>query len=585
LRQAARYFKKDIRMKATFLTLLLAMVLLTSCQAQKNSTDFKKLDWLIGTWKGETNDQPFYENWTKLSDTEFDNANYSICNGDTIRGGHSKIQFQNGKIVFTSDNQIWELKDLNDTLAVFENLQRGEKFTFSQTASGSWRANLKYPKAQVEYLLSKTSSIGDLVKVKPEPIVGFYQGYIEFNGKKLFTSITFDSKSGKPIAFTSTPDNLQLNMPFNEVCYNPPFLKLRLRDGIQTLELNAKVQEDVITGKLAGEIPADINLKKATPPDISKNYQIIALTIENGDTKLPANLFLPASDKPVGAVIMISGTGQHVKEAYNGWADKLASKGVAVLTYNKRNVTSFPNLNIRQASSDIVLPGQLESDIEAAIKLLKSKKEINPKKIGLFGFSQGAVMAPIVASKGDVAFLIAVAGNTTTDQEFIINQSLNKLRQRNFNETALKRTREIWENLFQYSKDKKGGDKLQKELDKAYEQGFGRFAVPRHLPNDDEIKYLSTWNSFELDPSVYWSKLGIPAFVAYGDRDVLIPVRESVVILNTLYRDKPQLLTLKVYKDADHFIKQIPDRNNFDFPKHAAGYIDDVVNWIVEQAK
>ncbi|MBL0881939.1 MAG: alpha/beta hydrolase [Chitinophagaceae bacterium] len=573
-------------MKQILILLILISTLVGSCQTKVSKTDFKKIEWLIGTWRGETNGQPFYEKWVKVSDTEFDNANYSICNGDTIKGGHSKIEIRNGKIAYTSDNLVWGLKELNDSMVIFESSEHRERFTFTKTSKGEWKANLKYPQSQVEYLLTKTFSISEILNEKPKLVEGYYEGYIEFMNKKLFTSINFQTTNGQQTATTSTPDNLQLNMPFNETCYNPPFIKLTLRDGTQNLELNGKLNGAELVGSLSGEIPAKVYFKKVATSNTRKNYTIVSLNIKNGDIVLPADLYLPISGKATGGVIMICGTGQHIKEEYNGWADLLASKGVAVLTYTKRNVTSFPNLSIRQASSDIVLPGQLESDIEAAINLLKGRKEIDSNKIGLFGFSQGAVLVPIVASKNkDVSFLIAVSGNVTTDKEFIINQSLNKLRQRNVDEVAIIETREIWNELFNYAKNKKNGSSVQKKLDKAYEKGFGRYSLPRQIPNDDEIKYLSTWNSFEHNPSNYWRKLSIPCYVVYGDNDLFIPVMQSVNILNTLFKYKPKLLTLKVYPKADHFIKKSIDRNNFDFPKYADNYISELTEWILGKAK
>lgn len=573
-------------MKQIFQLLFLVLTLFGSCQTKVSKSDFKKMEWLLGTWKGETNGQPFYESWSKVNDTEFENFNFSICNGDTIRGGHSKIEIRNAAIVYTSDDLAWNMKELNDSIVVFENARHGETFTFSKTSKGEWKVNLKYPQSETEYLLSETVSVSELLKNKPNPITGYYDGYIEFMNKKLFTSIQFKNANGIQSATTTTQDNLQLNMPFNEVCYNPPFIKLILRDGTQNLELNGKLSGDELTGNLSGEIPAKVYFKKVISPVKKANYQTVNLTIQNGDIKLPADLYLPVSDKPTGAVIMICGTGQHLKEEYNGWADLLASKGVAVLTYTKRNVTSFPNLNIRQVSSDIVLPGQLESDVEAAINILKNRSEINPKKIGLFGFSQGAVLAPVVASRNSaVAFLVAVSGNTTTDKEFIINQSVNRLIQRNAGEEAITQTREIWNDLFRYAKDKKYGGNIQKKLDEAYEKGFGSYSLPRQIPNDDEIKHLSTWNSFEHDPSIYWSKLAIPAYVVYGDNDMFIPVKQSVEILNSLYKNKPHFLTLKIYSQSDHFIKKSVDRNNFDFPKYADNYITDLTGWIIGQTK
>jgi hypothetical protein len=159
-----------------------------------------------------------------------------------------------------------------------------------------------------------------------------------------------------------------------------PFVKLTLQDGTNMLELHAKIENDVLTGKVSGEIPAAIFMEKVEVKESPKNYKIETDTIHNGTIDLPANLFIPVSSSPIAAVVMICGSGKHIKEEYNGWADMLASKGIAVLTYDKRNVTDFPELNIRQKSSDIVLPGALESDVQAAVELLKKKKGSMQKK-------------------------------------------------------------------------------------------------------------------------------------------------------------------------------------------------------------
>jgi dienelactone hydrolase len=574
-------------MKSIFIPLVLMTWLLSNCQTPDKIQDFKKMDWLTGTWQGQVDGQPFYESWTKTNETTLANINFSICNGDTVVGGRSKIEVRNNRIAYTSNQLIWELKDLTANRVVFENNRFGETFTFTKKENGEWNAHLKYPNSQVEYNLSKTRSIPELLASTFHPIEGNYDGYIEFNGKRLFTSINFTNQNGRQGATTTTPANLQLNQPFNSVCINPPFVKLTLQDGTRILELNAKIENDLLTGRLSGEIPATIYLeKKMDIKESPKNYKIQPVSIVNGDIVLPASLYIPASSKPMGAVIIVSGTGKHIKEEYNGWADHFASKGIAVLTYDKRNVTDFPNLDVRQRSTDLVLPGELESDLQSAIELLKTRNEINPAKIGLLGFSQGAVIVPVVAAQNpDIAFIVAISGNTTTDKVFIIDQSLNKLRARNVDEDIIIKTEDIWNLLFQYVKDRKNGNALQKKLNDAYAAGYGQYALPRYLPNQDEIKYLSTWNSFEHDPARYWSKLSIPCYVVYGDMDKFIPVEKSVAILNNIFSGKQSQLTLKVYAGADHFIKTIPNRNNFDFPKFSSDYVEHLTNWIIQRTK
>ncbi len=416
---------------------------------------------------------------------------------------------------------------------------------------------------------------------------GTYAGYVEFNGKKLFTSINFTTQDGRQMATVSTPENLQLNQPFQSVDFNPPNVRLALQDGPQILELNGVIEKDALNGSLTGDIPATFSFRKVNDyKEPVKNYKIERLTIVNEETRLPAYLYIPNSSKPTGAVIMISGTGRHIKEEYNGWADLMASKGVAVLIYDKRNVSDFPNLNIRQRITDIVLPGALENDAQSAIDLLKKRSDINPNKIGLLGFSQGAVIVPVVAaSNPDIAFVVAISGNTTTDKFFYIHQALNRLRERNIDERSIAKAEQIMNSLFQYVKDRKNGADLQRQLDEAHASGYGRSVLPRNVPNEDEIKHISTWNSFEHDPAEYWSKLKMPCYVVYGDLDRLIPVEKSVIILKDIFSGKQSLLTLKVYAGANHFIKTTPDRNNFDFPKFSSGYIEDLTNWIVEKAK
>jgi uncharacterized protein len=574
-------------MKKLYFIFFVFQWLCGGCQPHNRSTDFKNIDWLLGTWKGETDRQQFFENWRKVTDTEFENINFSLCNGDTLIGGRSKIEIRNNKIAYTSGNLTWDLKELNSNKVIFERTQHREKFTFSKTEKNEWLAHLQYPNSSIEYLLTKTVSVEELIKNKPKIIEGIFEGFIEFNKKKLKTSVSLFAENGIQKATATTPDNLQLNQPFQSICYNPPFIKLTLQDGPQRLELNCKLENDSIKGQIAGELPAKVFLVRIIQrKNNTLNYKIEPTKIANGSVILNANLFLPKTSKKVGALVMICGTGQHSKEEYNGWADLLASEGVAVLTYDKRNVTNFPELNIRQRSSDIVLPGQLESDIQSAIELLKTRREINNSKIGLFGFSQGAVLAPIVASQNkDIAFMVAVSGNTTTDKEFIINQSLNRLRQRNINVAQQNEARQIWEQLFQYSKDKKNPQQLQRLIDKAYENGFGQHSLPRQLPNDDEIKHLSTWNSFDHDPAKYLTKIQVPAYFVFGQNDLQIPVDASIEILNNIYNSKPHFLTIKKYPNADHFIKTVPDRANFDFPKFAKGYINDLTKWIVEQAR
>ncbi|MGA7381604.1 MAG: acyl-CoA thioester hydrolase/BAAT C-terminal domain-containing protein [Terriglobales bacterium] len=51
------------------------------------------------------------------------------------------------------------------------------------------------------------------------------------------------------------------------------------------------------------------------------------------------------------------------------------------------------------------------TDAESGVTFLKSRSEVNPRKIGLIGHSEGGVIAPMVAARdSDVAFIVMMAG-------------------------------------------------------------------------------------------------------------------------------------------------------------------------------
>ena len=73
-------------------------------------------------------------------------------------------------------------------------------------------------------------------------------------------------------------------------------------------------------------------------------------------------------------------------------------------------------------------------------------------------------------------------------------------------------------------------------------------------------------------------------FINFGRTLNVTERSESVKILNNIYATRPNLVTVKVYANSDHFIKKIPQGNNFDFPKYADNYVNDLTEWILEQA-
>jgi len=138
-------------MKYTFLLLLFPIL---SCQPKKEVPHLQQLDWLIGTWKGVANNNPFYETWTKISDNELRNVNYTIVNGDTTGMNYGSI-VDYGTSVFYNNGYQLQATSLKDGRVVFEDPKEGKRYEFFPDDKGHWIAKLKNGDIYLEYELTR----------------------------------------------------------------------------------------------------------------------------------------------------------------------------------------------------------------------------------------------------------------------------------------------------------------------------------------------------------------------------------------------------------------------------------------------
>ncbi len=143
-------------------------------------------------------------------------------------------------------------------------------------------------------------------------------------------------------------------------------------------------------------------------------YNSDSVEYDNTDktVHLGATLTYPKTKGPFPAAILITGSGiQDRDEALLGHkpfaviADYLTRHGYAVLRVDDRQA------GLSKGDLDSATSADFADDVATSLAWLKKQKEIDPKKIGLIGHSEGAAIAPILASRNkDVAFIISLAG-------------------------------------------------------------------------------------------------------------------------------------------------------------------------------
>ena len=123
-------------------------------------------------------------------------------------------------------------------------------------------------------------------------------------------------------------------------------------------------------------------------------------------------------------------------------ADNLTRQGLAVLRVDDRGVGGSTGSSKTSTSEDFA------GDVLAGLALLKRRKEIDGKKLGLIGHSEGGIIAPIVAARSrDVSFIVLMAGTGVPGSEILVAQAQLILQAAGSSESQRKFERDIQKRL------------------------------------------------------------------------------------------------------------------------------------------
>lgn len=283
-----------------------------------------------------------------------------------------------------------------------------------------------------------------------------------------------------------------------------------------------------------------------------------ALRFTSGNVELAGTLVLPEGPKPHPAVVLFHGSGPQRRDIFT--ARWFAEQGIAALAYDKRGVG--------ESSGDFLSVPFMElcDDGLAAIAYLKSRKEIDAKRIGVWGLSQGGWLGPRAASRSpDVAFVIAVSGPGVSPGEQMIVYYANELGREGVAEADVREASTVRRDIWTYMETGQGYEKVKPEFEKARKKAwyskakvqeddsFRTLPAPAELSKPKGRSQLWFKQEAVYDPIPALRALHVPALFLFGDKDQLIPVEESVAVLRRVQsEDKRHDFTIREFPNDDH---------------------------------
>jgi len=164
-------------------------------------------------------------------------------------------------------------------------------------------------------------------------------------------------------------------------------------------------------------------------PDYSKPdaFTEKQVTVGEGEWKLPGTIDMPSGAGPFPAVVLVHGSGPNDRDetiggtkVFRDLAEGLASRGIAVLRYEKR--TKLYGSKVA-AMKVFTLHDETVEDALKAVALMRTQQGVDPKRVFVLGHSLGGYAAPRIAQEDpQIAGFILMAANARHIEDLLVEQ-------------------------------------------------------------------------------------------------------------------------------------------------------------------
>jgi uncharacterized protein len=393
------------------------------------------------------------------------------------------------------------------------------------------------------------------------------QGRFIIIGRTLGSLYYFDETSGRTGPLLATSETEFFSGPSGGVSY-PVNVKVNFEKG-------SEGSISTLTFSLNGA--PSVSARKVKLYNIEDD-----ITFQNGKVTLSGQLKTPITAGPHPAVVMLAGSnaqsryGQDCILGFN--ADFLARLGFAVLSYDKRGTGKSTG-----EREDIGLDG----DALAGIELLRQRKDIDSKRIGLWGISQGGMIAPQVAAQTNIAFIVNVSGDVVRGDQQEIDRVELQLRADGFPEDQIRDAVAFQRLKFDYARTGRGWD----EYMAAYNKNKDRKWFPDPYigpPASKDDSGFEEWRrgAGSLSPGDYWEKYRNPTLVFYGEFETYSKPSSDIARLKEAMKKAGNThYTIAIIPGAEHTMREAKTGGPRELPylnRFVPAYFETLQNWLLK---
>jgi uncharacterized protein len=439
------------------------------------------------------------------------------------------------------------------------------------------------------------------------PLDGAWKGTISVAGQVIPVQLNFKGQGG------TIDIQGQKGLRMENFSAEGSQIKFEMLPKPRTAAFTGTVEGDKMSGafeqsgvKGAWNAAREAVVSSAPTASAAKGYQDEEVTFKNAQYTLAGMLSIPDGAGPHPAIILISGSGaQNRDEELFGFkpfailADALAKQGIAVLRYDDRGIGGSTTGTMDDTSETFA------ADVSSAYDYLKTRSEINPQQIGLLGHSEGGIIAPMVAvNKGDVAFLVLLAGPGMPGKDVLLEQSGAVLKSSGADEASVAHQTALEKEIIDAVLTGQGLEQARADLVNEFKASAAKMPEDQRKQLGDIDQWAQknvdaqlagmqgAWMKFFLthDPAPVLEKVHAPVLALFGGKDVQVPATTNEpAVKAALEKGGNKDVTTKVFPDANHLFQAAQTGSPTEYatlkPEFAPGVVDTITSWVVEHTK
>lgn len=274
------------------------------------------------------------------------------------------------------------------------------------------------------------------------------------------------------------------------------------------------------------------------------------VSFRSGDATLRGTLLVPERAGPSPAIILLHGSGPLTRSSFGPYPRFFVSLGFAVLVYDKRGAGESTG---EYMPHDAFYPAPFLSDALAAIQFLRSESGIDHERIGLWGSSEGGMLATQVAAQSTgVAFIINSCGFMMPLWQQMLYNRRAELKADGYSAAEAADAVDYQNQLFEVGKTGDGWSRLHESTVRLRDrEWFGRF-FETGTPDAETLRWR--WQHvYSFDPLPAVPRVHCPVLGLFGALDTSTPAEIAVANLGRALASGGNVkTTLRVFPHANH---------------------------------